>query len=98
METSVRDFIKNEVKKNPNWLDAFGTKEITILARLNSDILEEEVEVIDSQGFKINKRIIPRKYLDKYVLYETLRKNRRVKKNDHGEKMLKLRQERKKTK
>jgi hypothetical protein len=88
METALREEVKAAIKNDPDWLEKFDTRQLKALAAINSDILEEEVEVIDKQGFKVSKRIIPRKYLNRYELYKKLKAAKRVKKNTHGEKIL----------
>jgi hypothetical protein len=90
METSIRDAIKQDIKKDTDFWERAGTKEIKALMRINADVLEETVTVIDNQGFQVEKKVLPRKYLHKIVLYEKLREHRRCKKNDYGERMLKL--------
>jgi hypothetical protein len=89
MEVELIKEVKELVKKDPNWVETFDTRRLKCLAAINSDILEEEIHMIDKQGFRITRRIIPKHYLNRYTLYQKLRENKRVKKNEHGEAMLK---------
>ena len=93
METTVRDLIKQELKSNPNWLETFDSGLIQALAKMNSDILAEKATVVEGD-LLVEKKILPKKYFHRILLYEKLRQHKRCKKNDYGEKMLKLMKER----
>jgi hypothetical protein len=88
MDVALIREVKAAIKNDPDWLEKFDTRQLKCLASMNQDVLAENVELIDKQDFKVSKRIIPRKYLNRYELYKKLKAAKRVKKNAHGEKIL----------
>ena len=89
METALIAEVKDAVRNDPDWLEKFNTRQLTCLMKINQDILAEDVEVIDKQGFKVTKRIIPRKFYNRYRLYTKLKAAKRCKRDEHGEKLIK---------
>ena len=86
------DAPKEKVKhlmESKNWTELIGTGECQRLMKENRDILEREIQVIDPQGYLIVRKVFPRWVLNKYHLYQFLRKHKRVPRCQHGESVLK---------
>jgi hypothetical protein len=81
----VKDLMENQ----KNWVEHCSTPELMRLLKLNRDICEEKIKVLDSQGFIVERTAFPKMFLNKYFLYRFLRKNDRCPKCSHAEKVLK---------
>ena len=98
METELIKEIREGLKNDPNWVERWGSRHIVGVCCIFESVLKEEVPAafIARQSSKMPMPIIIQKYFTRYRLYEALRKHKRCKKNDHGEKMLKKMKEQEK--
>lgn len=90
---------KNEIyhplMAGERWTERISTPECIKLMKLHRDICEEEISYLDNQGYIDTRKAFPRRFLNKYFLYQHLRKHDRCPKCGHAEKILKS--EKKKT-
>ena len=77
------------MKNEKNWVELLTSGDTTKLMKKNQDILLEEIRFIDGNGFIATEKRFPKWATNKYFLYEFLRKNGRVDKCKHAEKVLK---------
>ena len=86
------DAPKEKVKKimeEKNWTESVSTAECLRLMRKHRDVLEEEIKFLDRSGYIVTEKRFPRWCLNKYHLYQFLKKHGRVSRCEHAEKVLK---------
>lgn len=79
----------DKIMQQKNWTEAITTAECQRLMKQNRDICEEEIKFLDHSGYIATEKRFPRWCLNKYHLYRHLRKNKRVPRCAHAEKVLK---------
>jgi tRNA splicing endonuclease len=72
-----------------NWTEQISADEIKKLMKENRDICEEKIKFLDSAGYIEERAAYPKWCLNKYALYQHLRKHGRVERCGHAEKVLK---------
>jgi hypothetical protein len=77
------------MKNEKNWTELLTNEDTRKLMSRNRDILEEEIKIVNAQGYIETVKLLPKWATNKYFLYEFLRKNDRCQKCVHAEKVLK---------
>ena len=79
----------DNIMSQKNWTEHISTAECQALMKRHKDVLQQEVSFLDSQGYVITEKRFPRWCLNKYFLYQELRRHKLVPKCSTAEKALK---------
>ncbi len=79
----------DKIMEAKNWTEKITTAECQALMKAHKDVLQQEISFLDNQGYVVTEKRFPRWCLNRYHLYQFLRKNDRVPKCTHAEKVLK---------
>jgi hypothetical protein len=77
------------MKNEKNWTELLTSEDTRKLMSRNRDLLGEKIKIVNAQGLIETVKLLPKWATNKYFLYEFLRKNGRVDKCKHAEKVLK---------
>jgi hypothetical protein len=79
----------SQIMESKNWTELMSTAECQRLMKANRDICEQSIKYLDQNGYIDERMAFPKWCLNKYRLYEFLKKHKRVSRCAHAEKILK---------
>ena len=81
--------IMEKLTDRKNWTEDLSIADVKKLLSENEDICKESIKFLDPSGYIDERDAYPKWCLNKYLLYQHLRKHNRVERCVHAEKILK---------